>query len=505
MSLLSSIVQGKGKKRLSQIDYFRKNPIEVQENCLKTLLTRAKDTEFGKEFNFSSIHNAESFANRLPVFEYNNIKPYIEKIMEGKNNVLYPGVTNYFAKSSGTTSDRSKFIPITNDSLLKCHYQSGKDIFFLYNNVFPDTKIFSKKTLSIGGSTDISKDGNSYSGDLSAIIIKNMPLWTYKNRALSKTDSLIADWELKLETIVKKTIHEDVAQIVGVPSWLIVLFNRILETTNKNNILEIWPNLEVFVHGGVNFDPYKELYKKFIPSPSMNYVETYNASEGFFGLQDEFYNNKKEFLLMLDYEIYYEFIELDKIQNNIFDAVPLEDVKLNTIYAMVITTNGGLWRYLIGDTVMFTSKNPYKFILVGRTKNFINLFGEELMVSNADKAMQFACEKTNALFKDYSAAPILLKNEKSQGVHRWLIEFAKDPDDINLFINLLDTKLRDLNSDYDAKRFNDIVLGLPECIVVAEGTFTEWLKSKDKLGGQHKIPRLSNNAEIINEVLNLIP
>lgn len=503
MSLIKSIINKKGKKRLLKIDHFKKHPFEVQNNSLKSLITRAQNTEFGKKYDFVSINSVEKFMNNVPISEYEDIKIYIEKILEGNNNILYPGVTNWFAKSSGTTSDRSKFIPITKDSLYKCHYQNGKDIFYLYCNLFPDTKIFTKKTLSIGGSTDITKNKNYYTGDLSAIIIKNMPFWTKYNRSLSKKMSLIPDWEIKLENIAKKTIKQDIAQIIGVPSWLIVLFKRVLELSNKNNILEIWPNLELFIHGGVSFDPYINLYKEFIPSISMNYIETYNASEGFFGLQDEFYNNKKDFLLMLDYEIYYEFIEIDKLQKNLNNAIPLEGVKLNVNYALVITTNGGLWRYIVGDTIIFTSKNPYRFLLTGRTKNFINLSGEELMISNSDKAMNFACQSTNSILKEYSAAPILLQNGKSQGVHKWIIEFIKKPDDINFFMELLDTKLREINSDYDAKRYNDIVLAFPEYKILPEGSFSKWLKSKNKLGGQNKIPRLSNNTKIIDEICSI--
>jgi len=501
MTLINSIVSSIYSKRLSRIDYFKSNPVEVQEKTLLKLIQRAKDTEIGKKFNYSRLKDQYDFSQNVPIFEYDTLKPYIEKTMNGTQNVLWPTEIKWFSKSSGTTSDRSKFIPISRESLQECHFRSGKDIYAIYIDKFPDSKIFTGKTLSIGGSTSINKNiANSYYGDLSAVIIKNLPFWTYTKRIPNQKIALIDQWDVKLNKIVDVTYKKDVTNIVGVPSWLMVLLKMILERTGKKNILEVWPNMELFIHGGVSFEPYRNIYNELIPTTAMTYLETYNASEGFFGLQDEFYLNNPDLLLMLDYDIYYEFITLNDFLSGKNNAIPLSEVETGINYAMIISTNGGLWRYVIGDTVSFTSTSPYRFKITGRTKHYINAFGEEIVMDNAQKAIAYACEKTGAQIREYTAAPLFLKNEQSQGVHEWLFEFITLPGDIKYFVELLDAKLREINSDYDAKRFKDIALGFPKYTIVKDGVFYKWLENKGKLGGQNKIPRLSNTREYIEQL-----
>jgi hypothetical protein len=502
MTLINSIVNTIYSKRLSQIDYFKKNPVEIQEQILNKLLNKAKYTEIGKEFAFENISDHFGFSNKVPIFEYDTFKPYIEKTMNGTQNVLWPTEIKWFAKSSGTTSDRSKFIPISKESLHDCHFRSGKDIYAIYVDKFPDSKIFNGKALYIGGSTSINKNiANSYLGDLSAIIIKKLPFWTYAKRVPNPKIALIDQWDVKLDKIFETTYKKNVTNMVGVPSWLMVLLKMVLERTGKKNILEVWPNMELFIHGGVSFEPYKNIYKELIPTNAMTYIETYNASEGFFGLQDEFYLNNSDLLLMLDYDIFYEFIDLNDYLTGKTNAIPLSEVKTGVNYAMIISTSGGLWRYIIGDTISFTSTNPYRFKIIGRTKHYINAFGEEIVIDNAQKAITYACEITGAQIREYTAAPLFLNNEQSQGVHEWLFEFINPPKEIHKFVELLDNKIRELNSDYDAKRFKDITLGFPKYTVAKDGTFYKWLKNKGKLGGQNKIPRLSNTREYIEQLL----
>ncbi len=500
MSLINSLVSLINYHRLSQIDYFRKNPVEVQERIFDELIARAKDTSFGKEYGFEGIKNQAQFSEKVPVFDYDSFKPYVEKVMKGEQNIIWPTEIKWFAKSSGTTADRSKYIPISKESLDDCHFKSGKDIIMIYADKYPESGVFDGKSLAIGGSTNINENNeNSYYGDLSAVLIKNLPFWTYFRRVPNEEISLIEDWEEKLDKIVNTTINKNVTNLVGVPSWLLVLIHKILDYTGKSNILEVWPNLELFVHGGVNFMPYQKLYEELIPSMKMTYLETYNASEGFFGIQDEFDHRKKDLLLMLDYGIYYEFIKLSDYHVGKKNTIPLSEVETDVNYAMIISTNGGLWRYLIGDTVRFTSKNPYKFKITGRTKHFINAFGEEVIIDNAQKAISYACEKTGARIREYTAAPIFFEKEP-QGAHEWLFEFIIRPKDLKQFMVHIDEKLREVNSDYDAKRFKDIALGFPLYQELKEGTFYKWLNNKGKLGGQHKIPRLSNSREFIDQI-----
>jgi len=407
------------------------------------------------------------------------------------------------SKSSGTTSDRSKFIPVTKESLFDCHYKGGKDLLALYYTNYPNRKLYNAKHLIIGGSAKINPIGiNSYLGDLSAIIVKNLPWWAEIRRTPSREIALMDDWEKKLDKMAKQTIKEDVCIIAGVPSWTLVLCNRILEITGKKNLKEVWPNLELFMHGGVSFQPYKKEFERLIPDPSMHYIETYNASEGFFGIQDK--PESDDLLLMLDYGIFYEFIPMTSFEGiDSENVISLTDVVLNTNYAIVISTNGGLWRYILGDTISFTSLLPYKFKITGRTQSFINCFGEEVIVDNAEKAIAYACKETGAILKEYTVGPKFMENQ-SKGGHEWMIEFVKAPIQLDQFTLLLDKQLREINSDYDAKRTKDLALELPVTHIAPFGTFDKWLQGKGKLGGQNKVPRLSNDRKILEELTIIV-
>lgn len=488
------------KKRIHQIDLFKKYPFEVQQETFEKLIASGLKTKWGIEKKFFSIRSYQEFKNQVPLQEYADVQPIIERLMNGEQNLIWPTETKWFAKSSGTTSTRSKLIPVTKESLEDCHYKGGKDLLAIYYNNHPNGKLYNGKHLIVGGSTEDNPNStDSYFGDISAIIVKNLPWWAGIRRTPSKEIILMNEWESKIEKMAMSTMNEDVHIIVGVPSWTMVLANRILEITGKNNLKEVWPNLELFMHGGVNFEPYKEQFKKLIPDPNMNYVETYNASEGFFGIQDQLDSN--ELLLMLDYGIYYEFIPMTSYEGTkSTKIVNLEEVKLGVNYALVISTNGGLWRYIIGDTIQFTSLNPFRFKITGRTKSFINTFGEELIVDNAELAIAYACSKTNSQIRDYTACPVYMTSVEHGG-HEWLIEFIKSPEDLNRFGILLDEKLREINSDYDAKRYNNMVLNPPIIKIAENGTFDNWLKSEGKLGGQNKIPRLSNNRVILEQIL----
>jgi len=488
------------KKRLHQIDLFRKYPIEVQNELFERLILMARYTEYGLKYDFDSIDTYADFRKQVPLQEYEELQPWVDRLIEGEQNLLWPTETKWFAKSSGTTSSRSKLIPVTRESLEECHYKGGKDLLAIYYDAIPNRKLYNGKHLIIGGSAQINPlSYDSYYGDLSAIIVKNLPWWAELRRTPSKEIALMSEWESKIEKMALSTIEEDVYILAGVPSWTMVLSNKILEITGKSNLKEVWPNLELFMHGGVNFEPYREEFKRLIPDPEMHYVETYNASEGFFGIQDIV--DKGDLLLMLDYGIFYEFIPMESYKGvHSTTAIDLSEVEPGVNYAMVISTNAGIWRYIIGDTVMFTSTLPYRFKITGRTKSFINTFGEELIVDNADQAIAFASKKTGAQIRDYTASPIYMK-ELERGGHEWLIEFVQPPDNAERFKIMLDERLRELNSDYDAKRYNNMILDEPLIHCAAEGTFDSWLKSKGKLGGQHKVPRLSNNREIMEQIL----
>jgi len=486
------------KKRIHQIDLFMKYPHDVQAELLMKLLNAAQNTEWGRKYDFKSITNKENFKQRFPVQDYEDVKPYIQRVMKGEQNILWYSDVRWFAKSSGTTSDKSKFIPVSEESLEECHYKGGKDMLSIYCNNFPDTQIFTGKGLSLGGSHQISQFNNeSYYGDLSAIIIQNLPFWAEFIRTPDISIALMEEWEEKIEMMAEHTIREDVTSISGVPSWTLVLLKYILDKTGAKNIHEIWPNLELYMHGAVNFSPYKEQFRAILSSPRMNYLETYNASEGFFGIEDV--PDSGDMLLMLDYGIYYEFIPVEGLESD-DKILSLEEVQLDTSYALVISTNAGLWRYKIGDTVRFTSLNPYRIRITGRTKHFINAFGEELIIENAERALEIACKKTDSLIKEYTAAPIYMEGKKKGG-HEWLIEFEVNPKNMGYFTEVLDNALKSLNSDYEAKRYKDLALQMPLVRTMPEGTFYNWLKHKGKLGGQHKVPRLANNRKYVEEIL----
>ncbi len=501
MPVINSIINWVNFKRIYQIDLFKKHPHEVQREVLFELLEKASNTEFGLKHNFKNISSEKEFRKQVPIQGYDDIKPTVERMMLGEKNLLWPGETRWFAKSSGTTNEKSKFIPVSKDSLEDVHIRGGRDVLAIYLKNNPDSGILSGKALTLGGSHRINNyNNNSYYGDLSAIIIENIPFWTDFYRTPSTEISLIEEFEEKIEKIIQHSLDENVTSFAGVPSWYLVLLKRVLEVTGKSNILEVWPNLEVFTHGGVKFEPYREQYEKLIPSPNMHYMETYNASEGFFGMQDE--PNKKDMLLMLDYGIYYEFIPMDEFWADRLNAIPLEEVEIGQNYAMVISTNGGLWRYLIGDTIRFTEKYPFKFVITGRTKHYINAFGEEVIVDNAEKAFQIACDQTHAVVLEYTGGPIYMKDNQ-KGAHEWIIEFEEQPEDLNQFVRSFDEALKTINSDYEAKRHKSLSLEMPHFTIAKPGLFYEWMKRRGKTGGQNKIPRLSNDREYLDQLIEL--
>jgi GH3 auxin-responsive promoter len=490
------------KKRIHQIELFMKYPVEVQSELFSSLIDQAALTRFGIEHGFSSIKTIDDFKKAVPIRNYEAFLPYINLMRDGQQNVSWPSRLKWFAKSSGTTDAKSKFIPVTKEALEECHYKGGKDLLALYYLQKPDAKVYKGKHLVLGGSSKVNMfNEEGYTGDLSAIIIKNLPIWAELRRTPSRDIALMDNWEEKIERIAQSTITDDVYMIAGVPSWTLVLLKRILEVTGKKDIKEIWPNLELFWHGGVSFKPYREQFKKLIPSADMNYVETYNASEGFFGIQDRL--GHYDMLLMLDYGIFYEFMPMSEYGKPNPRTVSLKDVEVGQNYALIISTNGGLWRYLVGDTVKFTSVLPYRIQVSGRTKHYINAFGEELMVENADSALHKASAATGALVRDYTAAPVYMSDEGS-GAHEWLIEFDQAPDDLEKFTHILDNTLKEVNSDYEAKRNFDFILKKPIVHAMPNGSFYNWLKNKDKLGGQNKVPRLSNDRKLVEELLSLM-
>ncbi len=497
---VNSIISWFLKKRKHQIELFVKYPHDVQDELLMRLLDRAKNTEFGQQYDFGTLESYVQFSEKVPIQQYESIEPLIERCRKGEQNLFWPTNIKWFAKSSGTTNAKSKFIPVSDEAIEYCHLKAGKDMLCLYINNNENAKLFTGKGLRLGGSSAIYEDNDSYFGDLSAIIIENMPFWADFSSAPRQETALMSEWESKMEAIINETIHENITSLVGVPSWMLVLLNRVLEKTGKDNILEVWPNLEVYFHGGVNFSPYREQYNKLIPKKDFRYYETYNASEGFFAIQDR--NTSDELLLMLDYGIFYEFIPMDEYDGENSKAIPLSQVKKNVNYAIVITTNGGLWRYLIGDTVKFVSLDPYRIKITGRTKHYINVFGEELIIENAEEALKLACKKTNATITDYTVGPIYMKDDQKGG-HEWIIEFNKAPDSLKYFTELLDNALKSINSDYEAKRYNNMTLSMPTVHQAKEGLFYSWLKKRGKLGGQHKVPRLSNKRDFIEELLSL--
>lgn len=498
--IVNSIASWFLKKRFHQIELFLKYPNEVQQEVLSNLLQKAKNTEIGKQYDFASIENYQSFAERIPISTYEDNEPVIERARRGETNIFWPTPIKWFAKSSGTTSSKSKFIPVSQDSLEDCHYAASKDLLCIYFHNNPDSQLFVGKSLRLGGSKELYKENGTAFGDLSAILIDNMPFWAEFSSTPSNEVSLMGDWETKMQAIVDETIKEKVSSLAGVPSWMLVLLNKVIETTGKENLFEIWPQLEVYFHGGVSFDPYIEQYRKLLPKEDFRYYEIYNASEGFFAIQDQ--NNGKELLLMLDYGIFYEFIPMDTYGTSSQKVIPLSEVELNKNYAMVISTNAGLWRYLIGDTVRFTSIHPYRIKVSGRTKHHINVFGEELIIENAENALKRTAHETQAEILDYTAGPIFMEG-KEKGAHEWIIEFKTPPSSMSNFIETLDKSLQEVNSDYEAKRYNNTTLNAPKVHAARENLFYDWLKTKNKLGGQHKVPRLSNTRDYLDELLKL--
>ena len=487
--------------RFHRLERYVTHATEIQEQVFKRLIDKAAPTEWGKKYDYASIKDYAQFCKRVPVQTYEEVKPWVERIRQGEQNLLWPGNTVWFAKSSGTTNDKSKFIPVTSDSIQDTHYRGGKDAVALYLHINPKSRFSTGKSLVLGGSHAPNLNTNhSLVGDLSAILIENMPAMGMYLRVPSKQTALMEHFEPKMEAIARETIGTNVVSLSGVPSWMLVLIKHILEKTGKKTLEQVWPNLEVFFHGGVAFTPYREQYKQLIQKSGMLYVETYNASEGYFATQNDLTDSAM--LLMIDYGVFFEFIPMEELGKENPVVVPLWDVKLNKNYAMVISTSAGLWRYMIGDTVKFTSKNPYKIVITGRTKHFINAFGEELIVDNAEKGLAKACAATGALITDYTAAPVFMdKNAKCR--HQWLIEFAKMPDSLDRFAKILDNTLQEINSDYEAKRQNNLALQQLEIIVARKGLFNDWLDRKGKLGGQHKIPRLSNTRTYIEDMLIL--
>ncbi|MDX1772659.1 GH3 auxin-responsive promoter family protein [Oceanihabitans sediminis] len=498
--IVNSIASWFLKKRFHQIELFLKYPNEVQNELLFTLINTAENTEIGKKYDFKSIKTYKEFAERVPVSTYEEIQSNIERSRQGENNIYWPTPIKWFAKSSGTTNAKSKFIPVSSDSLEDCHYAASKDLLCMYLNNNEDAQLFTGKSLRLGGSKELYTENGTVFGDLSAILIDNMPFWAEFSSTPSNKVSLMSDWEYKMQAIVDETINENVTSLAGVPSWMLVLLNNVLETTKKTNIHEVWPNLEVYFHGGVSFKPYQEQYKAILPNSNFKYYEIYNASEGFFAIQDQ--NNSSELLLMLDYGIFYEFIPMDTYGSKDEKVIPLSEVEIGKNYAVIITTNAGLWRYKIGDTVRFTSISPYRVKVSGRTKHHINVFGEELIIENAEEALKVVCKETEAEIVDFTAAPVFMQG-KEKGAHEWLIEFKKPPNDINRFNELFDNTLKSLNSDYEAKRQNNITLNEPKIHIAREKLFYDWLKQNNKLGGQHKIPRLSNSRDYLEELLKL--
>lgn len=498
MKLLSPTISRIARLRYWQIEQWAKHPIAVQREVLQDIVTAAQYTSFGRQYKFNKLFTIKEFKNAVPIHTYDDIKPYIERMMNGEENVLWNTPVQWFAKSSGTTSDKSKFIPISEESLKDCHYKAAKDILTLYYNNFPHSDLLTGKGLVVGGSHQISNitDDIQY-GDLSAVLLQNEPFYSQWLRTPELSIALLDEWETKIEKLAQSTIHENVTSLSGVPTWVLILIKHILKITGASSIQEVWPNLELFIHGGVSFIPYRDQFVKLIGKP-IHYLDMYNASEGFFAAQD--IPLEEGMLLFLEHGIFYEFMPMEEYGKDNPQTISLNKVELYKNYAPVISTNGGLWRYLLGDTIQFTSLHPFKIKVSGRLKHFINAFGEEIIVDNTDKAIAIACEHTYAVVTDYTAAPVYF-NETHNGAHEWLIEFEKEPADLQQFIIELDEALKHINSDYEAKRYKNIALSMPIVQCLPKGSFNAWMKQKGKLGGQNKVPRLSNDRKYIEEII----
>ena len=498
MKIFSPAISSLARLRSWRIEAWMEHPVSAQREVLQDLVTSAQFTEFGRKYGFDKLFNTKAFKEAVPIHEYHDLKPYVERIMEGEQHILWNTPINWFAKSSGTTSEKSKFIPVSQESLEDGHFKAAKDVLTMYYVSNPSSELLTGKGLIIGGSHTISNlNEETQFGDLSAVLMQNTPFWGGWIRTPELKIALLDEWEEKIQKLAENTINENVTSVSGVPTWTLVLFQRILEMTGKKNMKEVWPSLELYMHGGVAFHPYREQFNKLIGGP-INYLEIYNASEGFFAAQDQ--PGEEGMLLMLDHGIFYEFMPMEEYGKTQPRTIGLREIEIGKHYAPVISTNGGLWRYLIGDTIQFTSLHPYRVKVSGRLKLFINAFGEELIIDNAERAMAMTCETSGAVVSDYTAGPVYF-GEEGNGAHEWLIEFEKAPDDIAAFSQLLDEKLKSLNSDYEAKRHKSIALRPPIIRILKQGQFNRWLKQKNKLGGQHKVPRLSNDRTIIEEVL----
>jgi len=500
MKLLSPAISSLARMRLWRIEAWKNNPLDAQREVLQDLVTSAQYTEIGRKYNFSQLFNVRSFKEAVPIHEYEDLKPYIERTMNGEQNILWNTPIYWFAKSSGTTSDKSKFIPVSEESLQDCHFKAAKDVLTLYYQFNPESELLTGKGLVIGGSHNINPMNNEAQyGDLSAVLLQNTPFWGHWLRTPDLSIALMDEWESKIEMLANNTIKENVTSVSGVPTWTLVLFKRILQITGKKTIAEVWPSFELYMHGGVSFTPYKEQFQQLIGKP-VQYLEMYNASEGFFAAQD--IPGSEGMLLFVDHGIFMEFMPVNEYGKKDPQTVSLQDVELGKNYAMIISTNGGLWRYLLGDTIQFTSLNPFRIKVTGRLKHYMNAFGEEVIVDNSDKAIAIASQKTGAIVNDYTAAPVYF-SATSNGAHEWLIEFEKEPANIESFTKELDAALKSINGDYEAKRYKDIALRLPVVHSLKKGVFNEWLRNKGKLGGQHKVPRLSNERKFLEEILQM--
>ncbi|MFT4061128.1 MAG: GH3 auxin-responsive promoter family protein [Edaphocola sp.] len=499
MSIISPAIRSYMKLRISAIDNFALNPLDTQKQVFNNLVGSAQFTDYGKEFGFEHINSIREFKNRVPINDYDSLKPYIQKILEGQQNVLWADPISWFAKSSGTTSDKSKFIPVSKDALDDTHYKSGKDVLALYLRQFPQSDMMNGKCLTIGGSHQVNQlNADSFYGDLSAVMLQNMPLMGQVMRAPELSVALMEEWEAKLEAMVYSVFNENITFMAGVPTWTLVLIKRLLEVAGEHDLRKVWPNLELYIHGGVSFKPYRQQFEELIPGFGMNYMETYNASEGFFAAQDNL--DEEGMLLFLNHGIYYEFMPMEEYGKDKPQTLSLHDVEIGKNYALVINTNAGLWRYLVGDTIQFTSLEPFRIKVSGRLKHFINAFGEELIVDNSDHAIKEACRNTDAVVNDYTAAPVYMSGSEN-GAHEWVIEFDHLPVPLGVFTRELDSALQKTNSDYEAKRHKDIALRMPIVHQMQPGGFNAWLKSKGKLGGQHKVPRLSNERTYLEDIL----
>ncbi|MFT3909685.1 MAG: GH3 auxin-responsive promoter family protein [Ferruginibacter sp.] len=498
MKLLSPAISKLARMRHWRIQNWISHPVAAQREVLQNLVTSAQYTSFGKKYHFSKLFSIKDFKKQVPIHEYEDISPYIHRMMEGEENVLWNSPVTWFAKSSGTTNDKSKFIPVSDESLQENHYQASKDVLTNYYKNFPASDLLTGKGLVVGGSHQVSKINEDIQcGDLSAVLMQNSPFWGQWIRTPELSIALLDEWENKIEKLAQVTAEENVTSLAGVPTWTLLLLKRILEIKQKKTIKEVWPNLELYINGGVSFIPYREQFEILIGAP-INYLEIYNASEGFIAAQES--PDDEGMTLFTEHGIFFEFMPVEEYGKPHPRTVGLNKVVLNKNYALVISTTGGLWRYLLGDTIKFTSLDPYKILITGRLKHYMNAFGEEVIVDNTDKAITIAAQKTNSIVTDYTAAPVYF-TQNSNGAHEWLIEFEKAPADIETFTNELDIALKSVNSDYEAKRHKDIALGMPRVHILSKGAFTEWLRTKNKVGGQHKVPRLSNDRKILEEIL----